>query len=63
MFDKLCNTAIQKSLNIELTFLLIERTRLRQFGNVSNVPQKRLSKQTLSAETSGKRPVGRPQTR
>ena len=33
------------------------------FGHVSKMPHERLSKQTLYAEVSGKRPVGRPRTR
>ena len=57
MFDKHRNTAIQESLNIESLLLRIERSQLRWFCHVSRMPQKRLPKQTLYAEVSGKKPV------
>ena len=41
----------------------IERSQLRWFGNVSRMPQERLSKQILGAEVSGKMLVERPRTR
>ena len=63
MFDKHHNTAIRESLNSESLLFRIERSQLRWFGHVSRMPQERLSKQTLYAEVSGKRPVGRPRTR
>ena len=58
MFDKLGNSAIRKSLNIELLLFQIERSQLRCFGHVNRMPQERLPKQTLYAEVSGKSPVG-----
>ena len=63
MFDKLCNTAIRKSLNLESLLLRIERSQLTRFGYVSRMSQERLSKQTLNGEVIGKRPVERLQTR
>ena len=63
MFNKLRNTAIRQSLNIESLLLQIERSQLRWFGHVSRMPQERLFKQTLSAKVNGKRPVGLPRTR
>ena len=63
MFDKHGNTAIRESFDIESLLLRIERSQLRWFGHVSRMPQGRLSKQTLYAKVSGKRPDGRPRTR
>ena len=69
MFDKVRNTVIRKSLNIESLLIRIERFQLRWYGHVSRMPQQtseclnKLPKQTLYAEVSGKRPVGRPRTR
>ena len=63
MFDKFGSSAIRESLNIESLFFRIERSQLRRFGHVSRMPQDRLPKQTLSAEVSGKKPIGRPRTR
>ena len=63
MFDKHRNTAICASLDIESLLLRIERSQLRWFGHVSRMPHERLPQQTLYAKVSGKRPVGRPQTR
>ena len=63
MFDKYRNSAIRQSVKIESLLLRIERSHLQCFGHVSQMPQERLSKQTLCVEVSGKKPVGRPQTR
>ena len=63
MFDKLRNTAIQESLNTESLLLRIEISQLQLFGHASRMPQKRLPKQILFAEVSGKRAVGRPRTK
>ena len=63
MLDKLQNTAIRESLNIEFLLLRIERSRLRWFSHVSKMSQKWLPKQTLYAKVNGKRPVGRLRTR
>ena len=41
----------------------IERSQLRWFGHVSRMPHEWLLRQTLYAEVTGKRPVGRPRTR
>ena len=58
MFDKLRNSAIRESLDIESLLLRIKRSQLRWVGHVSRMPQKWLPKQTLDAEESEKRPVG-----
>ena len=63
MFDKLRNTAIRGSLNIEALLFQVERSQLGWFGHVSKMPQGWLPKQTLYAEVSGKRSVGRPRTK
>ena len=55
MFDKLLNTAIRKSVNIELLLLRNERSHIRWFGHVSRMPQEWLPKQTLYAEAREKR--------
>ena len=54
MFDKLRNTAIRESLNIELLLLRIERSQLKWFGYVSRMPHERLPKQTFSQFTCSK---------
>ena len=51
MFDKLCNTAIRESPNIESLLLRIERSQLRWLGHVSRMPQKRILKQTYIANS------------
>ena len=63
MFDKVFNTTTRESLNIESLLLRIEKSRLRWFGQVSRMPQEQLPKQTLYAEVSEKRPVGRTRTK
>ena len=63
LFDKVRNSEIRKSLNIEPLLLRIERSQLRWFGHVSRMLQKRLPKQALLAKANGRRPVGRPRTR
>ena len=60
LLDKVCNSEIHNSLNVESLLLRIERSQLRWFGHVSRMPQERLPKQALSAIPNGKRPVGRP---
>ena len=59
MFDKLRNTAIRESLNIESLLLQIERSQLRRFVLVSRMPQEQLPKQILHIEVSGKNSVER----
>ena len=64
LLDKVCNSEIHNSLNVESLLLRIERSQLRWFGHaVSRMPQERLPKQVLSAIPNGKRPVGRPRLR
>ena len=63
MFNKHRSTVIHEFLDIESLLLRIKRPKLGWFGHVSRMPQKRLPKQTLYADMSGKRPVGRPRTR
>ena len=63
MFDKLYNTAIRESLNIESLLLRIKGSQLRWTGHVSRMPHEQLPKQSLYAEVNGKRAVGRPRTR
>ena len=63
IFDKHCNTAIREFLDIESLLLQIKRSQLQWFGQVSRMPHERLPKQTLYAEVSWKRPVGRSETR
>ena len=60
LLDKVCNSEIHNSLNVESLLLRLERSQLRWFGHVSRMPQERLPKQALSAIRNGKRPVGRP---
>ena len=61
--DKVCNSTIHNSLNVESLLLRIERLQLRWFGHLSRMPQERLPKQALCAIPNGKRPVGRPRLR
>ena len=44
MFDKVRNTVIRESLNIESLLLRIERSRLIWCGRVGRMPQKRFPK-------------------
>ena len=60
LLDKVPNSKIQESLNVESLLLRIERSQLRWFGHVSRMPQERLPQQALLAKPDGKRPVGRP---
>ena len=48
LFNKVCSSEIQKSLNIEPLLLRIERSQLRWFGHVSRMPQVRLPKPETS---------------
>ena len=64
LLDKVCNSEIHNSLNVESLLLRIERSQLKWFGlHVSRMPQERLSKQALSVIPNGKRHVGRPRLR
>ena len=64
VFDKLRNTAIRQSFNVESLLLRIERSRrLRWFVRVSRMPQERLPKQTLHAEVNEKKPVEQARTK
>ena len=58
MFDKIRNTAIRESLNIESLLLRIKKFQLRWFGHFSRMTRERLPKQTFFAKVKGKRPVG-----
>ena len=60
LFNKVRNSEIRKSLNIEPLLLRIERSQLRWLGHVSRMPQERLPKQALHFKANGKRSVGRP---
>ena len=62
MSDNHHYTAIRETLDIDSLLFRIERFQLQWFGHVSRMFQERLPKQTLYAEVSGKRPVGRPRT-
>ena len=53
LFNKVRSFKIQKSLNIELLLLLIERSQLRWFGHASRMPQKRIPKQAFFAKANG----------
>ena len=59
LLDKVPNSKIQESLNVESLLLRIERSQLRWLGHVSRIPQERLPQQALLAKPDGKRPVGR----
>ena len=63
LLDKVRNSNIRKSLNIEPLLLRIERSQLRWFGHVRRMPLERLPKRALLARCNGKRPIGRPRTR
>ena len=63
LFNKVCNSEIQKSINIKPLLLRIERSQLGWFGHESKMPQVRLLKQAFLAKANGRRPVGRPRTR
>ena len=47
IFDKLCNIAIRESLDIESLLFRIERSQGRWFGQVSRMPQDRISKKNF----------------
>ena len=47
LFDKVCSSEIQKSLNIEPLLHRIERSQLGWFGQVNRMPLERLPKQAL----------------
>ena len=61
--NKLCSSAILKSLTIEPLLLRMEKSQLRWFGHVSRMPQERLCKQALLAKANWRRPVERSRTR
>ena len=63
IFDKVCNTAIRESLNIESRLLRIEIFQVRWFDSASKIPQERLIKQTLYVKVIDMGPVEQPQTR
>ena len=60
MLDRVPNSEIQNSLNVESLLLRIERSQLRWFDHENKMPQERFPKQALFAAPDGKRPVGRP---
>ena len=62
VLDKVKSTDIYKSLNIEPLLLRIERSQLRWYGHVTQMPRKRKAKQIMDALLSGKRPRGRLRT-
>ena len=57
LLDKVCNSDIHNSINIESLLFCNERSQLGWFGHVSRIPQERVPKQALSAIPNGKRPV------
>ena len=61
--NEMRSSEIQKSRNIELLLLRIERSQLRWFVHVGRMPQRRLLKQALLAKANWRRPVGRPRTK
>ena len=52
LFDKVHSSEIRKSLNIKPLLLLIERSQLKWFDNVSRMPQERLPTQALLAKAN-----------
>ena len=63
LLDKVKNTDIRQSLNIEPLLLRIERSQFRWYGHVTRKSNERTAKQLMDALPSGKRPRGRPKTR
>ena len=58
--DRIRNTAIRESLNVEPLLLKIEKTQLRWFGHVLRMPEERLTKRVFLSQPNGRRPRGRP---
>ena len=58
--DRIRNSVIRESLNVESLLLKIERSQLRWFGHVLRMPTDRLPGRVYSSQPTGKRPVGRP---
>ncbi len=58
--DRIRNSVIRESLNIEPLLLKIEKSQLRWFGHVLRMPTNRLPQRVYSAQPTGRRPVGRP---
>jgi hypothetical protein len=58
--DKVRNSAIRETLNVEPLLLKIEKSQLRWFGHVLRMPTDRLARRVYSSLPTGKRPVGRP---
>ena len=56
LFNKVRNSEIRKSLNIEPLLLRIERSQLRWFGHVSRMPQERLPKQDFTCQSKRDKP-------
>ena len=63
LLDKIKNTNIRQSLNIEPLLLRIERSQLRWYGHVTQMSHEQTAKQLINAFPSGKMPRGRPRTR
>ncbi|XP_072017204.1 uncharacterized protein [Amphiura filiformis] len=59
--DKIRNTTIRKTLDMEFTILdRISTKRLRYFGHIQRMPPSRFPKLAFEAHIHGKRPRGRP---
>ena len=61
--DRIRNTDIRETLQIEPLLLMVERQQLRWFGHVLRMPPERAVQRILMATTDERRPVGRPRTR
>jgi hypothetical protein len=60
--DIIRNTYIRGELKMEEIQNLVERSRLRWFGQVKGMDEHRILKRKLEMKMSGRRPRGRPQT-
>ena len=56
LLDKFKSADIRESLNIELLLLRLERSQLRWYGHVTQVPQERTAKKLLCSTPIGRRP-------
>ncbi|XP_072041050.1 uncharacterized protein [Amphiura filiformis] len=62
--DRIRNTTIRKTLDMEFTILdRISTKRLRYFGHIQRMPPSCFPKLALEAHIHGKRPSGRPPKR
>src|SRR5882762_6084642 len=58
--DRVRNSVIRESLNVEPLLLKIEKSQLRWFGHVLRMPQNRIPQRVFNAMPTGRRPRGRP---